>query len=385
MLEESLRETFKHKAGMLPMVDDPASHVIRRARWVRARQSVVRGLAAVLVLAGLVGGTMQLQHWWQEPVITGSAVSPILPPSEPIHERATTADAEPWDGGALGLEVRVVNRVWSATGERVLLRGASLVERAYQTPHGLLYGSDQEVLLRRHDGGVLDVLRDSGPWLVSPDGLRVAAVADGTLRVAQLAATNSPGRIDQTWVPEGSRPVAFWGDRVVISGPGGDGFDVWDPADTYEPAWNHRVTWVYGPVGQDLLVLVEASGGYCLARVPAGAANLALDTSAGQCGQPVPVTGDGFGWLAPGGSWLAVPDGERIRLVEVALGGDDPSQASCPRQEWKNPIWWDSTTLLSADRNGAVSCDVRGAVGRVELPERAGRLWEFVVPLGAGR
>jgi hypothetical protein len=384
MLEESLRETFKDRADALPMVDDPATGVIRRARRVRLRQSAVRGLAAVLVLAGLMGGSLQLRHWWQEPAGTGGVHSPILPPAEPIHDRQPVAGVEPWDGGEMGLQVRVVNRVWTPTGERLLLRGSALVEQAYQTPYGLLYGNEREVRLRRHGGAVVDVLADSGHWLVSPDGERVAAVADGVLRVVQLGPAGVAGEPAVAQVAAESRPVAFWGTRVVISGPA-DGFDLWDPASGYEPAWNSRIVAVYGQVGADLLVLVGAPDGYCLATVPAGASRPDPDLTTGQCEQPLPVTRDGFGWLAPGGGWLALPDGDRLRLVEVTGSSGEPTKVSCPRQEWKTPTWWNPTTLLSADRNGAVSCDVRGAVTRVELPDQAGRLWEFVPALGSGR
>jgi hypothetical protein len=379
MLENSLREAFARRAGSLLAPADPAAAPIRRGRRVRRRRSVVGGLAAVLLLAGLVGGTAQLRIWFQGPVATIGVVSPVLPPPEPVVEPVP----EPWHGGALGLELRLVNRMWTATGERLLLSGSALVEQAYRTPHGVVFGSAREVRLRREDGTTVDVLPGAGDWLVSPDGQRVVSAAGGTVRLARLGVGGVRGQVARAEVPEGTRPVAFWGTRVVLTGPDGVRFDVWDPAASYRPAWTSALATVYGPAGDDLLVLVGQPDGHCLAAVPASATRLPADRGDLPCGQRLAVAGDRSGWLAPGGGWLAVPDGDQVRMIEVALGGtDDPAVLTCPRHESVTPTWWSPTDLLSADEDGAVSCDTGGGQTRQALPERVGTLWEYVPAFG---
>jgi hypothetical protein len=382
MLEDSLREAFHRQVESLPMVDDPATVAVRRGRRSRHLRLVAGGLAAVLVLAGLVGGSMLVRDWWQQPFATGGVVSPAFRLPEPLPDRPAGPDAGRWHGGELGVEVRVVNRVWTATGERLLLRGSALVDQAYRTPHGLVYGNDEEIRLHREDGAVVDLVAAPGPWVVSPDGQRVATVSGVTLQVFRLGPAGLLGEPARAGVPAGTEPVSFWGDRVIISGPAGDRFDVWDPAALYQPTWTSLAA-VYGQVDGDLLVLVAGSGGPCLARIPAGAPR--LEPAGGQCRGSL-AAGDRSGWLSPTGEWLALPQGDRLQLV--AAGGEQGELvqvATCPREERVEPVWWSDTVLLSGDHDGAVSCDVDGSVTRLDLPGGVGRLWQFLPSLGTGR
>jgi hypothetical protein len=382
VLENSLREMFERQVESSLTVDDPATVAIRRARRVRHRRSVVHGIATVLVIVGLAVGTVQLQHWWQGPVATTGVVSPILPRPEPVHEPVP----EPWHGGELGVELRMFNRLWTATGEHQVLSGSALVRQAYRTPYGVVYGSEQEIRLRRDDATVVDLVSYAGQWLVSPDGRQVVSVAGDTAQVVPLDMNAERGQLEQAHVPEGTRPAAFWGSRVILGSSDGARFDVWDPAGSYDPAWNSALAAVYGPVDEDLLVLVGEPGGYCLALVPAGADRLEPDQTDGSCQQPLPVTADGYGWLAPGGGWLAVPDGDQVQLIQVTLDEREVTPvATCPRHEPVTPIWSNPTTLLSADGDGAVSCDIDGAVNRSGRPDRIGRLWQYVPALGVDR
>lgn len=382
MLEDSLREAFQRQVESLPGADDPATAAIRRGQRARRQRLVAGGLAAVLVIAGLVAGSLLLRDWWQQPVSTG-VVSPVFPLPEPLPDRSAGPDRGQWHGGELGVEVRVVNRVWTAAGERFLLGGSALVDQAYRTPHGLVYGNDQEIRLHREDGTVVDLVAAPGPWVVSADGQRVATVSGTTVQVLGLGPAGLLGEPARAGVPPGSQPVGFWGDRVIISGPEGDRFDVWDPAMPYRPAWSSLAA-VYGQAGDDLLVLVADPEGLCLARVPAGAPRL---TPAGsQCLRTLSgVTEPSSGWLSPTGEWLALPEGDRVQIVEV---GQEQGQlgpvATCPRDERVEPVWWSDTVLLSARRGGAVSCDVNGTVAGVDLPGGTGRLWQFLPPAGTG-
>jgi hypothetical protein len=373
-----LRDTFAEQVKSAPVLDDPATTAIRCARRARQRRHLASGLASMLTLVLLAGGMMSMRDFWQEPTTHTGVTSPVLPPPEPV-----TQEPEPWQGSVLGVEVRLVNRVWTADGERVLLSGAGLVTQAYRTPYGLIYGNDEEVSLRLDDGSVTALAKDAGRWRVSPDGQWIVLVADRTARVAPLEA-GGLGAVMQAQVPEGTVPVAFWGERVVLAGPDGQGYDVWDPATPdYEPSWTDQVAAVYGEAGADLVVLVPDSDRYCLAVVSGDADSLNPD-GVGACDRPVPVTDQPpRGWLSPDGRWLAAPVDDGLRLFEVPVpDGADAQAMTCPWREHVAPVWLDSTTLVTADDIGAFSCRVDGAVEQLSLPDRLGSRWEFVPVLG---
>ncbi len=378
-VDELLRETFAQRVKSAPALDDPATTAIRRARRTRQRRHLAGGLASVLALVVLAGGMVSMRDFWQQPTTHTGVTSPVLPPPEPV-----THEPEPWQGNVLGVEIRLVNRVWTADGERLLLSGAGLVTQAYRAPYGLVYGNDEEVSLRLDDGSVTGLAEDAGRWRVSPDGQWIVLVSDRTASVAPLE-SDGLGAVMRAQVPEGTTPVAFWDERVVLAGPDAQGYDVWDPATPdYEPSWTDQVAAVYGQAGADLVVLVQDSDRYCLALVPGDADGLAPD-GVGNCALPVPVTDQPpRGWLSPDGRWLAVPVDDELRLLDVqAPYGADASAVTCPWREQVAPIWLDSTTLVTADDVGAFSCDVGGAVEPLSLPDRLGSRWEFVPVLGS--
>lgn len=382
VLENELREMFAARVEGAPAVHDPATAVIGRARRARRGRVAAGGTAAALTLAGLFGGVVSLQGWWApEPTVNNAVISPILPPPEPATEISGTDDEPlPWRGNRHGLELRLVNRIWAADGERPLLRGTALVEQAYRTPYGLLYGSPAEIRLAGSDE-VVGLATDAGRWLPSPDGRQVAFISGGALHVARLDTDGlgTPARAD---VPAGTTPVIFWGERVVLAGPEPGTYDLWDPAGPYRPAWTDQLAAVYGQAGDDLVVLVGEPGAHCLARVPAGADELRPDRGGG-CDRPVPVGPDGYGWLAPGGGWLALPDGDQVHLLPTSPPqGDDVATVTCPRHEPVTPMWWDATTLLTADESGVVTCNVAGEKERLGRPDGLGPEWDYVPALG---
>jgi hypothetical protein len=394
-VEDLLRNTFAHQVRDAPVLDDPASPAIRGARRARGRRHLSVGVASVLALAVMSGGMLSVRdHWWQEPPGTG-VTSLIVPPPE-----AVASDPAPWDGTGIGLEIRVANWLWTTDGDRLLLSGSALVERAYRTPYGLLYGNGNEILLRSDDGVVTALVSDAGHWQVSPDAAWIVRIHDGDARVMALRG-GELGEPVGVEVPDGTIPVMFWGERVVLAGPDGAGYDVWDPADSdYVPVWTDRIVAVYGQVGDDLAVLADGPDGACLVLVPV-AADALHQSDSGDCHLPLPVGGhdDGgrYGWLAPGGQWIAVAAGHEVLLVEIAASsaaaaaaGADVAQAvadaavvRCPRREPVEPVWLDDTTLLTADEMGAIGCHVDGSVERLGLPERLGTRWAYVPALGA--
>ena len=377
VLERSLREMFAARVETAPAVDDLASRVIRKGRRARRGRMAVGGVAGALALAGMVSGVASLQQWWAaDPDPRGGVVSAVFPP--PDSPRVVTEEQElPWRGADLGVEVRLVNRVWTVDGQRPLLRATGLVEQAYRTRYGLVYGGGSDIRIRRGEEAV-DLATGVTAWLPSPDGQRIAFVSDGEVLVAPLH-PGGLGTAQRAAVPDGVTPVAFWGERVVLSGPRPGTFDVWDPARPFEPAWTRDLAAVYGEVDGDLIVLVGEPGSYCVAAVPEGDARL---RPAGDCLRAVPVTEDGYGWLAPGGDWLALPSGDRIALVALSDAGGPAGQAACPWNRTVTPLWWDERTLLTVDETGVVSCTVDGSVQRLGRPRGIGSHLEFVPPLG---
>jgi hypothetical protein len=373
-VEDSLRAMFANQVEGAPVLDDPASRAIHRSRRSRRVRHVSATLASVLAVGLLSGGVVSMRDLWQEP--TGAGItSAVLPPPEP-----SVNEPEPWDGDGLGLDIRLVNRVWTGDGERVLLSGSGLVERVYRTPYGLLYGNEDAIRLRLHDGAVVDIAREPGQWLVSQDGQRLVMVAAGTARVASLD-EDGLGPPQRTDVPWGTKPVAFWDDRVVLAGPDDVGFDLWDPtAVDYEPEWTHAVEAVLGQADRDLVVLVGEPAAYCLSLVSPGATTVRPDQD---CALPLPEEAEAYGWLAPDGRWVAVAASDEVLLVEVPGELDsEASVAECPRQEDVVPTWLDSSLLLTADGAGAISCEITGRTERLRLPDRLGTRWDYVPVLG---
>lgn len=376
-MERSLREMFAARAQEPPRAAaDAATVAIRRARRQRRWRAAAGGLAGVCVLVGLSGSVVSLQGWWSPPG-PDTVISPILPPPEPPEP--VTHDPEPWYGGPQGVELRLVNRVWTADGDRTLLRGSALVEKAYRTPHGLLYGNAEEIRLRRASGATTELVRNPGQWLVSPDGHRVAHATGRTTRVAPVQ-PDSLGQASTVRVPEGAAPVAFWGKRIVLAGPD-DTFGLWDPSAADSPDWTAEPVAVYGQAEGGLGVLVRDSGVHCFAVIPADAGSLSPEHADG-CRATVPLTGDGHGWLNPTGDWLAVPTGGEVQLLPVGGEPADAEPVTCPRTDSVQPVWQGSDTLLTADETGVVSCTVRGDVDRLGHPDGLASRWEYVQTRG---
>lgn len=376
MLEDSLRETFAERTRSAPALDDPATEAIRRGRRTRHRRTVAGALVAVLAVAAALGGTLSLRAMWQGPATGTGVLSPVLPPAEsdPTPSPRLVTDGE------LDMELRLINRVWRIDGQPLMLFASAQVEQAYRTPYGLVFGSREEIRLRHEGGAVVQLATQPGEWVLSQDGHRVAFVTGDEVVVATLGEDGLDNHA-RVQVPPETGPALFWNDDLVLSGP--DGFDLWDPAGEYQPAWTDQVVAAYGSAGEDLMVLVGEPEAYCLAVIEAGAQTLEPTRTGPPCAQPVPVAGPEYGWLAPDGGWLAVPNGSDVLLLEVAaLLQGEAAPVVCPRTDTVPPTWWDATTLLTADEQGAVSCDVQGTVERRALPERLGSRWDYVPTLG---
>lgn len=391
-LEQSLRDLFAQQVARTPAVDDAATRAIHAARRQRRRRTLAGSLASVVLLATLTGLTGTVWNALQDSATgtggNGAAgpFSPILPPSGPAGPLSTTVAGD-------GLvDFRLVNRVWTVEGHRILLSGSSVVDQVYRTPYGLLYDEDDRLLLRWDYGGSRILVDQVSAWLIDRDASRLAYVSGDTAVVTSLSEEGIGDPTSVSPVPEGATPVTFWGDRLVLQPPGG-GYRVWDvPTGRVEPV-GHEVQFVYGPGPDGLLVLVQGSDGYCLAVLGDGLPPERAVPLPSGC---VPgLRPDKAGWLSPTGEWLALPLTDALLLTpvpsvdappadDVAEDGvvADPLPHQCPWRAGVVPVWWDARTILSVGLEGAVRCGVDGSLRRLVLPESLSSGWRYVPPVG---
>lgn len=375
MLEEALRETFAHQVRETPPVREPASLAIQRGRRGRRWRRAAGGVATLFTLAALVGGASMTQSFLDEPVNTqhsGLILGPAVVPGAPIGTTINDDEDSTSQPPPVDIDVRVINSVWTAAGDRVMLTGTAIAEQAYRTPHGLVYGGPQEIRLWDEDTSV-PLRQEAGQWVISPDGSRVGGVVNDEAYVQPVRGNDRTP--PQVTVPSGTTAVTFWGQRLVLHGP--DGFTVWDPAEpTFPQEWTDEVATVYGPAGERLAVSVEDDDAYCVALVPADATTVSPEPDSYGCTRWLDAQAPG--WVAPNGRRLAIAGDDELLIAP--LGGDLPAQpVTCPYRAGVAPVWTSNTVLLSADEHTAVRCDtITGGVQTLSVPEYAKISWQYV-------
>ncbi|MFK3984652.1 hypothetical protein ACI2K4_30300 [Micromonospora sp. NPDC050397] len=384
MLEDSLRNMFAERVESPPLLRDPASVAIGRGRAARRRRAVASSVAAALALVFTVGGIVGLRD------ITapgggreGSTVAfngqPDVAPTSPPVEPQPTVDT------GIGLDLWAGERLWTTDGRTLRLTGVGTVSRIYRVPTGWVYGGTAGVRFLRADGSSISLSGQDERWVLSPGGDQFAFVVDTALYVARVSATGLAVRT-RTDVPPGITPVAFL-DRSVVISDETLGFDLLDPAATYQPRWNGEIAGVIGGNGKTLTGLVPPAGGGtapCLAELvpgddglaPARVGTCALDLARG-------TTGDR---ITPDGGWLAEPGANDVRLVDLAqaVAGRNGS-VLCRVRSTVPPAWADNRTLLVADDRGVVRCGVDGKERVVPLPSGVTARWQFVPKLTSGQ
>ena len=381
ILEDAIREVFASQVVDPPVVDDPASVAIRRARAVQRRRTAMTGAAAAVLLVVALGTALSLRGWWERP--DAGVVGPgLLPP-----DRASTAPT-PWDGREIGVALHAGGTVWTPTGQRLWLRGVEPVRRAYRTPLGWVYGAPDRALLLPDDGTPVDLVTGVDQWLIRADGAELAAVAGGELRVAPISA-GGLGEPVVAPVPAGTTLVAFPDERLIFAGRGGAWYDYWHPGTPYEPTHMDEIVVLYdGMVGDDMIGLVQDGDGYCLAVITAGPDGLhPSDRKGCDLGFWPPTEAapeaDTAGWLSPDGTWLALPHARVLWLVQLTdLTDGTVNKIYCPREAGVIPFWLDTTTLLTSSDRRAVRCHVDGTIDATRLPQGLGADWQYARILG---
>jgi hypothetical protein len=390
-LEDQLREVFAAQAELSRSVDDPAGRAIRRARTVRRRRTAGSGLAlAIVAVLGLSGAV-----WLQARLtpVTGSGVAdgPLMlprdettspeapaPPAPSAPEGGTTAAPPAGDGTVhdIGLDLQVGRQVWTVTGERHALTGVAEVTRIYRVPLGWVYGDAQQQRLLRLDGRSIALGNFGTRWLVSPDGARLAAVRDRRLFIYQIGVRGLTKELAVA-VPADGRPVAFVGKQVLVSS--GKRYAAFPPVGSDGPVWTLGIISVYGATSDGVAGLVADPDRdeVCLAAMEPARDGLVV-ISTGSCRHDAPTT-EAKPLLAPGGGWLAEPDGDETRLVDFPSAHDDGQRrVACPVPTEVPPVWADGTTLVVTDGRHAVRCRIDGYTEYIDLPAGLAADWSFV-------
>jgi hypothetical protein len=385
MLEDELREMFAMRADPVPATEDPAGRAIRRGRRIRRRRAAAASVSAAAALVLIAGGAVSLGTWQMgDDRRRATAVAPFDVTAEPTDLTGPTAPPVVASihprGSGIDLDLRSGNQLWAASGQRLALAGVDEVTRIYRVPRGWVYGSAGEVRLLRRDGTSTTLIGTGEPWIVSPDGGRVATVIGGTLHAGRI---DDSGLVmhKRVTVPPGTKPIVFADERIVIAMPS-SGYDLLDPARPTVPVGNRDVLAVFGRHGSGLAGLIRPAGSEhpCLAILKS-ARGLPV-SRAGMCA--VELTDATQAWLSPNGAWLATADDTGISIVDVARATTGhPPITRCAVRPSVAPTWAGST-IVTADERGLVRCRTNGYQDVVPLPAGIGPDWQLV-PAVAGQ
>ncbi|MFJ8582725.1 hypothetical protein [Micromonospora sp. NPDC093277] len=323
-LERALRDTFSRRvATPRPLAADPAGVAVRRARRSGHRRTLaglaLAGVATVLVTTGMAqfGGTASREG---TPTVVLGDPRGFSPSPLPIES------AVPPTAGPVRPELDMIVGSWLYTngGERRELTGVSTVEQAQRVADhaGWLLTSAVTAAGRTlwwvpPNNGVPQVLLAGADAVaVAADGRRVAWRDGPELFVAGVVGGHLLATT-RTAAPEGTEPVAFAGDAVLVRQPARGGFRVWyAPVDGRLGTANRDVLNVYGML-PDGRVVGQVSAGTprrpCLALL-----DPARDLATVRTGCGPDLATDGRGEVSVDGRWLLV-NGARNGALLVDL------------------------------------------------------------------
>ncbi|WP_319459113.1 hypothetical protein [Micromonospora sp. RTP1Z1] len=376
-LERALRETFARRvAASGPLAADPAALAIRRAnRTVRRRALTglaLAGAATVLVTTGMAQLDDRPSQQGTPTVVLGD---PGNPSASPLPTASVPA---PPLSGPVRAELDLIIGSWldGSGGERRDLTGVGPVDRAQRVAdHGGWLVTSVETAAGRTlwwvspNGSAPQVLLAGADAIaLAPDGRQVAwrdgpdVLAAGLVGGQLVATVRTPA-------PDGTVPVGFAGDAVLIRQPGQGGFTVWRPSAGVLPdAAERSVLNVYG-VLPDGRVVAQVSAGTpgrpCLALLDPARGLAPARTG---CGPELGT--DGRGGVSADGRWLLVNGvGKGALLVDLrTLGATVSARAAGPAVTGV-VAWTPTGTALHVDGAGGL---VRVRAERVLAGERPG-------------
>lgn len=372
-LEDDLRQALTEQVELTPAATARADAAIRRGRAAGKRRTVYTGFAAVMAFAMLIVGVT----YWQTLVEPADGLSFSADPTA-LPQPTPLASINPASIAGVGLDLRIGNGMLTAEGDRIELSGVGDVTRAYRIPIGWIYGGKDGFQVLTADSGVVIGGGAGTSWTVSPDGRRVAYVDDARLTVAEMWQSGMVVKAHVT-VPTGSAPVAFVGQKVLITSAAGSSYVEVGADGTAQPTWNPSVLAVFGAGPDAAAGLV--TGQRCLAALtPSGRDGVRAEPTP-VCGlaEPTPASS-----LSPDGDWLVEPTPTGLRFIDVteAIGGKSVDKR-CAVEGVESTAWVNSITVAAKYAGGVLHCDIYGARAVVALPAAVGDDWQLVPRLGS--
>jgi hypothetical protein len=415
-LEPELRACLTEQAVRpAPAPRDFAGPAIRRVHRVRRRRTAGGAVALVAATTLASAGVVQLgaaSH--TVPTLPSLVTEPTLPidepnilpsggpdPSRSVHQSELMIAPS-----ALPVTLLTSERLVTAEGPTIDLKAVGPIAGAYGVPKGwLVLGGEPDAPTSlwhvRAAGTEIELLSDVDGLALSADGTRVAWRKGDGLFLAGIAdgVLTAQG---QTSAPAGGTPIAFVGDRVLLSRPRAAGtapaaatateLGVWAPRlSTAVPIWRADASAAYGtlPDGRTVVARLAdqpgATGQGCIGLLDAARA-LAVQRRA--CN--LPVAASGRGWVSPGGYWLvAAGRNARAVLVDLSTAFDQVPVARDAGPTPEGPaVWLDEQTLVHGGSGRKLfrlelakvaSGDVAG-VESIELSGQSGQERTQVVP-----
>lgn len=370
-LETALREMFARQSARLTVSADPVQKVLRRARRIQRRRTVVGTAAGAMVVVAATALAVQLpshdasqsRSAFVSAPWNASTTAPILgvvvdtdQPSRPVTpppvDLVVAGTLHTTDGQVVDL---------SGIGDVVAATQAGdtwLVVTADASGGGGLWlvgdGTNPQMLLSSVDEVVL-----------APDGRRVAWRRDSQVFIASVNADRL-GVTTSSAVPADVRLLRFLGPGLLLNRVGGaGGYDVWWPhRGLYQASWAETVTAVYGlmPDGRTVVgqIRSEANGQRCLALLDAEQGLSPVRTA---CSALLAV-GE-IGSVSPDGRWLVVSGdhatptpyarGRHALVIDLTTAfGEQPFAMPLEFPLNGDVAWIGMDTLVYVSRQGAV-------------------------------
>lgn len=391
MLDDELREMFGTRVQTPPAATDPAGAAIKHGRRRARRRRAAAGAAAAVAFAAMLGGAGALKGIWTPSTSLGGSLTYEGLFGRNLETPARSNISVPIM--SLPIDVYVGTALWTADGRRLSLSGVDQVLEVVRVPAGWLYSDDIRLRLLTLSGSSVPIRANVAAWGVSPDGTRVATVAEGT--VLEVHQPGKAGSV-KTIVPAGTQPVTFDGTRVVLQ-HNTSGFDLWTTGSaTYRQTWNSTMLAVYTSAGDTPVALVqEEDGTVCLVDLTATDQGWQAGSKLG-CGEIFTTAARGaYGRASasrsPDGRWLAVPSAQGVQLLDIHASRASTGSAAglatggptCDSAPDAPVVWADAHTLLTiSDDAGIVACGINGSRHSVPLPAGVTEGWALVPRYG---
>jgi len=261
--------------------------------------------------------------------------------------------------------------------------------------------TDQPVALLTPDGAAkqLQATVHQGTFempgipVVSADGTRLAWYQGSTVYAGQLTAQGLSD-VKSSPAPDGTYPLTWYGNRVVLGKSYGDAccgyrqadYDVWDPAaGAFVAHWTRGLSPVYGPAPASAPLFgaraTDTGMAACLARLD-GVKDLSTTTSTCLPGQ---YSGSLMWALSPDGKHLVDLVSEKLQVFDLTtVAQTNKALLDCPGHQ---PLAWeDNTSLLTQDSStGAITRCTIGGTGTGPVTGKAFDQTTRLVPWFAQR